>query len=174
MPQPVFSRRAPSRCVAEARERAVHLTTGPLAEDASAETRRMATEGRLRIRHSSANRRRSATEGLLDMVKKRYRAPTDDLIVIWLGRQEQLPISLRDARESLRDYDCLPYGGRAGGWIDSEWAESQGIPASLRQGAVAAYKIFPADAGRSFMFVAPRWLARLLRPFFMRRLMPPP
>jgi hypothetical protein len=145
----------PLRCLAEARERVVHITAGPLVE------------------HSLGKARHLGNEGLLQMVRKRYPEPIDDLIVIWLGREEQLLISVRDTRESLRDYDCSPYGGRAGGWIDDEWAKSQGVTPSRSQGAVAAYKVFPADSGCWFVFVLPRWLARLVLPRLMRRLRPP-
>jgi hypothetical protein len=146
----------PLRCVAEARDRAVRMNIGPLGEE------------------SSTRARRSGTEGLLQMVKKRYQEPIDDLIIVWLGREEQLRVSVRDAREFLRDYDCSPYGGLAGGWIDDEWSKKQGITPSLSQGAVAAYKAFPADSsGCSFMFVLPRWLARWVLPV-MRHLRPPP
>src|SRR6266566_183190 len=89
----------PLRCVAEPRERVVDIRTEPLSDN------------------SPARARHVATGGLLRMVGVRYPEPNDDVTVVWLGREEQLVLSLRDAREWIRDYDCAPFGGWAGDWV---------------------------------------------------------
>ena len=145
LPKPVY-------CAAQVRDRAVYIESGPLAASPlpPSHIRRVNYIGQ--------------------MVRERFTG-SNQYNVIWIGREEQLVVSLVDIEEFYRDYDCGPYQGAGADWVDSMFARSHHITPDSARGAVAICKVFPVNTGfRGFNFRLPRWLVRFIVP---KRMQPP-
>lgn len=146
----------PLYCMAGARNRAVHIECGPLADSP------------LPPSHIRRN------DALSPMVRQRFGEDVSSLRVIWLGREERLNVSLADVAEFYRGYDCFPFGGAGADWVDSRLAKSHHITPESADGAVAVYQVFPVDLARyGCAFPLPRWLGRLIVSRHLHRMQPP-
>lgn len=104
------------------------------------------------------------------LVTKRYGLSADTVRVVWIGRGEQLIVSLADVAEFYRDYECTPYDGGAADWVDSQFARVHGVTPASAADAVAVIKIFPFDSGWMVAIQLPGWLGRFFHRRTMRRL----